>query len=91
MLSITSSQGWYLHQLDINIMFLHGDLEEDVYMKYPFGLVPPQKGLVCKLKKSFYASNRPADSGTINTPPPSFLWISLNPNLNNLSLPRKII
>eukprot|EP00253_Pinus_taeda_P014311 PITA_14311 len=35
--------------------FLHGDLEEEIYMKQPEGfVVKAKKKLVCKLKKSLY-------------------------------------
>ena len=35
--------------------FLHGDLEEEIYMKQPEGfVVKGKKELVCKLKKPIY-------------------------------------
>jgi hypothetical protein len=36
-LSITVSHGWCLRHLDMHNAFLHGILEEDVYMKQPPG------------------------------------------------------
>jgi hypothetical protein len=41
--------------MDVKTMFLHGDLEEEIYMKKPEGfVVKGKKELVCKLKKSLY-------------------------------------
>jgi len=37
-LSLASIYNWELKQLDINNVFLHGDLKEDVYMVAPLGL-----------------------------------------------------
>ncbi|KAL0386347.1 UNVERIFIED_CONTAM: Retrovirus-related Pol polyprotein from transposon RE1 [Sesamum latifolium] len=44
---------WPVHQVDINNAFLHGFLDEDIYMQAPAGYVVP-KGKVCKLKRSLY-------------------------------------
>jgi hypothetical protein len=41
--------------MDVKTMFLHGDLEEEIYMKQPEGfVVKGNKYLVCKLKRSLY-------------------------------------
>jgi hypothetical protein len=41
--------------MDVKKTFLHGDLEEEIYMKQPEGFVMKgKKELVCKLKKSLY-------------------------------------
>ena len=42
-----------LEQMDVKTTFLHGDLEELVYMVQPEGFIQPgQEHLVCKLRKS---------------------------------------
>jgi histone deacetylase 1/2 len=54
-LSLAMMQGWQIQQLDVDNAFLHGHLEEDVYMVQPPGYVDqcfPQH--VCKLEKSLY-------------------------------------
>ena len=35
MISISSAMGWKLHQMDVNISFLIGVIEEDVYIEQP--------------------------------------------------------
>ena len=45
----------YLEQLDVKTVFLHGDLEENIYMIQPKGfIVQGQENLVYKLRKSLY-------------------------------------
>jgi Reverse transcriptase (RNA-dependent DNA polymerase) len=44
-----------LEQLDVKIAFLHGDLEEEIYMVQQKGFeVKGKKNMICKLKKSLY-------------------------------------
>ncbi len=48
-------KGWSLHQMDVNNVFLHGDLQEEVYMEQPLGYVnQAHLNLVCRLKKALY-------------------------------------
>ncbi|GJR46885.1 retrovirus-related pol polyprotein from transposon TNT 1-94 [Tanacetum coccineum] len=51
---IATAKDWPLHQLDVNNAFLHGYVEEDIYMKPPKGYSKALPGKVCKLNKSSY-------------------------------------
>ena len=44
-----------VHQMDVKITFLNGDLEEEIYMEQSEGfIVLGQEKKVCKLVKSMY-------------------------------------
>ena len=54
-LSIVASEDLRLEQLDVKTAFLHGDLDEEIYMHQPKGFSKTRKeNLVCGLKKSLY-------------------------------------
>lgn len=54
LLALATTSHWCLHQLDINNAFLHGFLDEEVYMTPPEGYSKALPGQVCKLKRSLY-------------------------------------
>jgi hypothetical protein len=81
LLALASIKGWYLHQLDVNNAFLHGNLEEEIYMKLPPGFEVNKKNQVCRLHKSFMALSIPLDNGF-----QSFPQLSLVMGLCNQSL-----
>jgi hypothetical protein len=44
-----------VHQMDVKIAFLNGELDEEIYMEQSVGFVANcQKGMVCQLLKSLY-------------------------------------
>ena len=54
-LSIAARMDIKVEQLDVKTTFLHGDLEEEIYMQQPEGFIKKGKeNLVCLLKKSLY-------------------------------------
>jgi hypothetical protein len=54
-LSLAVSNGWSLRQLDVQNTFLHGVLEEEVYMRQPPGYESSEHpNFVCKLDKVIY-------------------------------------
>ncbi|GKE66502.1 putative zinc finger, CCHC-type containing protein [Tanacetum coccineum] len=59
---IATAKEWPLHQLDVNNAFLHGYVEEYIYMKPPEGYSKAAPRHVCKLSKSFYGLK--TDHGT---------------------------
>ncbi|GAA0142380.1 transmembrane signal receptor [Lithospermum erythrorhizon] len=53
-LAVSTAQKWELHQMDVHNAFLHGDLDEEVYMKLPSSFLVRHPSMACRLKKSLY-------------------------------------
>lgn len=55
LISLATNPDWPLHQLDVTNAFLHGDLQEVVYMQQSPGFVAEgESNKVCLLQKSIY-------------------------------------
>ncbi|KAM0024537.1 putative RNA-directed DNA polymerase [Helianthus debilis subsp. tardiflorus] len=54
LLTIATKRNWVINQLDVNNAFLHGELDEEIYMKIPQGFERGREGKVCRLKRSLY-------------------------------------
>lgn len=54
LLTVATARKWSTHQIDINNAFLHGFLDEEVYMLPPQGYTGARPGQVCRLYRSLY-------------------------------------
>jgi hypothetical protein len=55
LLSLAANLDWPLHQFDVKNAFLHGELEEEVYMDLPPGYTAStDANVVCKLQRALY-------------------------------------
>jgi ATP-binding cassette subfamily B (MDR/TAP) protein 1 len=56
LLGLVALEDLELLQLDVKTTFLHGDLDEEIYMEQPQGFASPgREYLVCRLRKSLLA------------------------------------
>jgi hypothetical protein len=55
LLAFAANNGWKVHHLDVKYAFLHGELEEEVYVSQPEGYkVKGREHEVFKLSKALY-------------------------------------
>ena len=54
LLSLVVNLDWELRQYDVKNAFLHGELEEEIYMSIPLGFSGSDGNKVCRLKKALY-------------------------------------
>jgi hypothetical protein len=52
--AVAAAEGLVVEQTDVDKAYLHGDLEEDIYMKVPEGMRTGHDGNALKLKKALY-------------------------------------
>jgi hypothetical protein len=54
LLGVAVAKNFQLHQMDVCNAYLHGDLDEEVYMKLPLNFDKRSPGKVYRLRKSLY-------------------------------------
>jgi len=55
LISLTTTMGWNIHQMDVKTAFLNGIIDEEVYIEKPLGFeVKDRKKYVFILKKALY-------------------------------------
>jgi hypothetical protein len=55
LITLVAHEGWEVHHMDVKSVFLNGDLQEEVYVKQPAGvIIAGKEHKVLKLKKALY-------------------------------------
>jgi len=63
-IAVVASRGWVLHPMDVKNAFLHGELQEEVYLDQPLGYEDmSHPDYVCRLRKALYGLNKHREHG----------------------------
>jgi hypothetical protein len=54
LLAMVAAKDFHLHQLDIKTAFLHGDIDEEIYMMQPPGYQKVGEARACRLRCALY-------------------------------------
>jgi hypothetical protein len=75
LMSLAATFDMEIETMEVKTLFLHGDLEEEIYMKQlEEFVVRGKKYLVCKLKRSLYGLNNHQGCGTKISTHTSLVW-----------------
>jgi histone deacetylase 1/2 len=85
-LFVAVSRGWCMRQLDVQNAFLHGILEEEVYMRQPPGFEKENaSNMVCKLDKAIYGLKQ-APRAWYSELSTNLIALSFRPSRSDMSL-----
>lgn len=86
-LTLAISYDWDISQIDVNNVFVNGELKEDVYMDQSLDFVDTsQPNLICKLNKALYGLNRLLKLGFTSCLQLWLNWVFKAPTDNSMFL-----
>lgn len=60
-LAVAANRSFHVHHFDVKAAYLHGSLDEEIFMRQPPGFAKKgQELLVCKLRRSIYGLRQSA-------------------------------
>lgn len=66
LLTVTLTNDWELHQMSVNNIFLYGELDKDVYMRFPPGYLVPLLGQFVGYISLYTVYGKPLIIGLLN-------------------------